>query len=79
MDISSSLSVDIFNAYAEEYDDYKMLEGVHPVLTFTFRDGVEIHEFPFFKMGENLVSNSGTTFTVSGAVENSPLLYAGNG
>ena len=75
MDISSSLSVDIFNAYAEEYDDYKMLEGVHPILTFTFRDGVEIHEFPFFKMGENLVSNSETTFTVSGAVENSPLLY----
>ncbi len=72
---ASSLPVDIFNAYAEKYDDYTMLEGVHSVLTFTFRDGVETHAFPLFKMGENLVSNSGATFTVSGAIEDSPLLH----
>ena len=73
-----AISVIIFgisNAYAEESSEYQMIGDVSPVLTFTFRDGVETYEFPVFKMGENLISNSGATFSVEGTVTNSPLLH----
>ena len=63
------------NAYAEEGEGYKMIGDVTPVLTFTFRDGVETHEFPVFEMGENFAANSGTSFSVEGTVTNSPLLH----
>ena len=63
------------NVYAEESEGYKMIGDVTPVLTFTFRDGVETHEFPVFKMGENFAANSGTSFSVEGTVTNSPLLH----
>ena len=63
------------NVFAEEIREYKMVGDVSPVLTFTFRDGVETYEFPVFKMGENFVSNSGVTFSVEGTVVNSPLLH----
>ena len=71
-----SFSIGTTNIYAEENNsDYKMAGDVTPVLTFIFRDGVETHEFPVFKMGENLVSNSGATFSVEGTVTSSPLLH----
>ena len=61
------------NVLAEE--DYNMVGGISPVLTFTFRDGVETHTFPVFNMGENFVKNSGVSFSVEGTVSNSPLLH----
>ena len=63
------------DVYAEENEGYNMIGDVNPVLTFTFRDGIETHEFPVFKMGENFVANSGTTFSVEGVVTDSPLLH----
>jgi hypothetical protein len=60
------------NAFA--YDNgYKMIDDVTPVLTFTFRDGVETHSFPVFDMGENFVDDDGVSFYVEGNVEKSPL------
>ena len=63
------------NAFAEESEGYNMIGDVTPVLTFTFRDGVEIYEFPVFEMGENFADNSGTSFSVEGTVTSSPLLH----
>jgi hypothetical protein len=63
------------NVYAEEDRGYKIIGDITPVLTFTFRDGIETHEFPVFTMGENLVNDSGVSFSVEGTVTNSPLLH----
>ena len=64
------------NAYAEEdKEGYKMIGDVKPVLTFTFRDGVETYEFPVFEMNENFADNSGVSFSVEGTVTDSPLLH----
>jgi len=68
-------SFELSNASAEESEGYTMVGNVSPVLTFTFRDGVETHEFPVFEMGENFADNSGTSFSVEGTVTNSPLLH----
>ena len=64
------------NVFAEEEREYKMAGDVIPVLTFNFRDGVEVHSFPVFDMGENFVDDSGVSFSVEGSVTESPLLYA---
>jgi hypothetical protein len=66
----------ISNVSAEESEGYKMVGDVQPVLTFSFRDGVETYEFPVFEMGENFADNSGVSFSVEGTVTNSPLLHA---
>ncbi|WP_316505892.1 hypothetical protein [Nitrosopumilus sp.] len=71
----SIITIGMSNVYAEEIRNYNMVGDVKPVLTFTFRDGVETYEFPVFEMGENFVSNSGATFSVEGTVVNSPLLH----
>lgn len=63
------------NASAEESEGYNMVDDVTPVLTFTFRDGIETYEFPVFEMGENFADNSGVSFSVEGTVTNSPLLH----
>lgn len=68
------LSISLTSAYAEE-NRYKMVDDIMPVLTFTFRDGVETHEFPVFDMDENLVDNRGSTFTVEGVLTKAPLLH----
>jgi hypothetical protein len=65
----------ISNVYAEESKGYKMIGDITPVLTFTFRDGIETYEFPVFKMGENFADNSGVSFLVEGTVTDSPLLH----
>ncbi len=65
----------ISNVYAEENEGYKMIGDVTPVLTFTFRDGIETYTFPVFKMGENFAANSGVSFLVEGTVTDSPLLH----
>jgi hypothetical protein len=66
-----------FEAFAEEEEKsgYKMAENVKAVMTFTFRDGVEIHEFPSFSMTTDFVSNTGTTFEVKGVIGESPHLH----
>ena len=69
------ISFGFSNTYAEESEGYNMIGDVSPVLTFTFRDGVETYEFPVFEMGENFADNSGTSFSVEGTVTNSPLLH----
>lgn len=53
-----------------------MIGDITPVLTFTFRDGIETYEFPVFEMGENFADNSGVSFSVEGTVINSPILHA---
>ena len=60
------------NAYAEEYT---MVGDVTPILTFTFRDGIETHSFPVFNMGESFIDNSGVSFSVEGTVTKSPMLH----
>ncbi len=73
--IVTLFSIEFSNAFAEEHEEYKMIGDVTPVLTFTFRDGIEIYEFPVFEMNENFVDNSGVSFSVEGTVSNSPLLH----
>jgi hypothetical protein len=68
-------SVEFSNAFAEENREYKVIGDTAPVLTFTFRDGVETYEFPVFEMNENFADNSGVSFSVEGTVGNSPLLH----
>ena len=68
-------SFELSNASAEESEEYKRVGDISPVLTFTFRDGIETHTFPMFEMGENFVDNSGTSFSVEGTVTSSPLLH----
>ncbi|AFS80394.1 hypothetical protein NKOR_02480 [Candidatus Nitrosopumilus koreensis AR1] len=63
------------NVFAEESEGYDMVGDITPVLTFTFRDGVEVHSFPVFNMGENFVDDSGVSFSVEGIVSKSPLLH----
>ena len=71
------VSFGISNVYAEESEEgYNMIGDVTPVLTFTFRDGVETYEFPVFEMNENFADNSGVSFSVEGTVTDSPLLHA---
>ena len=63
------------NAFAETNNGFKMADGVEAILTFTFKDGVEVHTFPVFKMGENIVDNSGVSFNVEGILGEAPYLY----
>jgi hypothetical protein len=60
------VSFELSNVFAEESREYNMIGDVTPVLTFTFRDGVETHSFPVFEMGESFTDNSGTSFSVEG-------------
>ncbi|KER06933.1 hypothetical protein AAA799E16_00279 [Marine Group I thaumarchaeote SCGC AAA799-E16] len=62
------------NVFAEERE-YKMVGDVTPVLTFVFRDGIEVHTFPVFDMGENFVDDSGVSFSVEGTVTKAPMLH----
>ena len=76
--VAALLALTIFgssNIHAEENEGYDMVGDISPVLTFTFREGVETYEFPVFEMGENFADNSGTSFSVEGTVANSPLLH----
>ena len=64
------------NAFAEETTTkYKMADDLEAILTFTFKDGVEVHNFPVFKMGENVVVNSGISFEVQGVLSSAPHLH----
>jgi len=74
--ILSIASIPNFEVFAEEEQTgYKIAEDVKAILTFTFRDGVETHEFPVFSMTTDYVTNEGTFFEVNGVVGNAPLLH----
>lgn len=65
-----------YDAFAEdEQPKYKMVENVKSVITFHFRDGIEVHEFPVFEMTTDFVSNTFTTFEVEGVVGDAPYLH----
>ena len=74
-----TMSVATFNdvfAEEEETAKYKMADDITPVLTFTFKDAVEIHEFPVFIMDDDFVENTGSpSFSVQGVVDKSPHLH----
>ena len=64
------------NAFAEESSGYKMADDISAIFTFTFKDGVEIHEFPVFNMEDDFVANFGSpSFSVEGVVEDAPHLH----
>ena len=63
------------NAFAETSNGFKMADGVEAIFTFTFKDGVEVHNFPIFKMGESIVDDTGVSFTVEGIINEAPHLY----
>ena len=58
-----------------ENDGYKMVENVQANFTFQFRDGIETHQFPVYRMTSDFVSNDGTTFEVEGIIGNAPYLH----
>lgn len=66
-----------YEAFAEDKEKtgYKIAENVKSVMTFTFRDGVEIYEFPTYSMTTDFVSNTGITFQVKGVIGESPHLH----
>lgn len=64
------------NVFAEESSGYKVADNIQVVFTFTFKDGVEVHEFPVFNMDDDFVANNGSpSFSVEGIVGNAPHLY----
>ena len=63
------------NAFAEE-PTYKMADDIQAIFTFEFKDGIEIHHFPVFKMEEGYVNNNvSPTFSIEGVVGESPHLH----
>ena len=74
-----TMSVATFNdvfAEEEQTTTYKMANDIKPVLTFTFKDGIEIHEFPVFVMEDDFVENTGSpSFSVQGVVGEAPHLH----
>jgi len=73
--ILSVMVLNISNVYAEESVGYKMADDVSAITTFTFKDGVEVHEFPVFTMTSDLISNVETSFKVKGVVGDGPYLH----
>jgi len=71
--ISSVIEFD--KIYAEENEGYIMAENVQANFTFTYRDGVEVYQFPVFTMTSDFVINAGTTFEVEGIIGKSPHLH----
>ena len=61
-------------AFSED-EKYNMAENVQANFTFTYRDGVEVYQFPVFKMTSDFVSNDGTTFEIEGIIGESPHLH----
>ena len=68
-------------AWAEEGEEgeeagYMYAGGITPVVTFEFRDGTEVHEFPVFAMGDGFIANTGSpSFTLAGIVGEAPHLH----
>ncbi len=64
------------NAFAEDESALKLADNIHTVLTFTFKDGVEVIEFPIFNMGDDYIDkNVSPSFSVEGVVGPYPYLH----
>jgi hypothetical protein len=57
------------------FDGYLQSENVTSNLTFTFRDGVETHEYPVFKTSADFAENKGTSFQVQKIIADTPHLH----
>lgn len=55
--------------------EYDFVAGIHNEVTFKFRNGVEIVNFPVFSTTSDIVNNAGTSFVVEGVIGNSPHLH----
>ena len=55
--------------------EYNFVAGIHNEVTFKFRNGVEIVNFPVFSTTSDMVENVGTSFVVEGIVGNNPHLH----
>ena len=64
-------------AFAEGETKYKMADDVQAIFTFEFKDGLEVTEFPVFKMSEGYVNkNVSPSFSVEGVVgQSTPYLH----
>jgi len=61
---------------AADADAYKYADGVTPMLTFEFKDGTEVHEFPIFQMNDDFIENNGSPgFAITGIVGDAPHLH----
>ncbi len=66
----------LHNAFAEETSGYKTADRISTVLTFTFKDGVEVLDFPIFNMEDDFVDNNGSpNFSVERVVKDAPHLH----
>jgi hypothetical protein len=64
------------DAFAEEKTTYKTAEDIQSIMTFKFKDGVEVHKFPVFTMDDNYIKKSGSQgFSVEGVVGDAPHLH----
>ena len=64
------------NAFAEDAPALKFADDIHTVVTFTFKDGVEVIDFPIVTMGDDYIDkNSSPSFTVEGVVGPYPYLH----
>ncbi len=64
------------HANAEEEYPYKTADDIQTIITFTFKDGVEVVELPVFKMQDDYVNkNVSPSFSVEGVVGDSPYLH----
>jgi len=67
---------DKFSTWAgHSFKGYLQAEDVSANLIFTFRDGVETHEFPVFKTTADFAENKGTSFQVQGVIADTPHLH----
>ncbi|KFM21071.1 hypothetical protein AAA799B03_01407 [Marine Group I thaumarchaeote SCGC AAA799-B03] len=55
--------------------EYDFVAGIHNVATFHFREGVETVNFPVFSTTSDIVSSSGTSFSMEGVVGHNPHLH----
>ena len=64
------------SSYAEDGPTLKLADNIHTVLIFTFKDGVEVVEFPIFTMEDDYINkNISPSFSVEGVVGTYPHLH----
>jgi len=62
--------------YPKNTDSYKRVDDIQTIFYFEYKDGVEILEFPVFRMSNNYINkNVSPTFSVEGVVGDSPHLH----
>ena len=62
--------------YPKNTDSYKRIDDIQTIFYFEYKDGVEILEFPVFRMLNNYANkNVSPTFSVEGVVGEAPQLH----